>query len=370
MVRGIVLALTMGAVAAVPLAQQNMPVRTIAAGQRLATNAGVKGATYYSLESQTTRLTTRFGDAVAVAERGLDGHFQTRLTDLSGNEVARFKVGRIDGATSALQYFSAADKVMQAYSEPSVQPTLDWANQQAYSLWRDRIDSGGTQLEWQGTLMRPKGSTGRNVEHEILELETEWANGLTAKTVRRSSPQHQPLPGRTVRGDVLVSRLTKNGVEVGVSNWFVQQQILMWQFPGLTKGYLAPEHLKGFGGWPFTPDMAWLNLQTIAFQHFKTQIDKDRFIARTQPRWFDRVSQFLMPTVSADESGCDGLHWLDSTIFRYCCDVHDLCYSKNGCNYKSWWQVWTSWSCDYCNMWVVDCFVDGGVDWSNIGMSK
>ena len=45
--------------------------------------------------------------------------------------------------------------------------------------------------------------------------------------------------------------------------------------------------------------------------------------------------QFVAPTLSANEPGCDGLHWLDGTVFRYCCDVHDLCYAKVGCTYRA-----------------------------------
>src|SRR6266496_502037 len=52
-----------------PTAQSGPTVRPAPVGQRLGTRPGEKGATYYALEAQTTRLTTRFADAVAVAER-------------------------------------------------------------------------------------------------------------------------------------------------------------------------------------------------------------------------------------------------------------------------------------------------------------
>jgi hypothetical protein len=104
-----------------------------------------------------------------------------------------------------------------------------------------------------------------------------------------------------------------------------------------------------------------MNIQAIAFHHFKTRIDRDRFVARGAPGVFDKVRQFIAPVLHADEPGCDGLHWLDGTIFRFCCDVHDACYAKYGCSSRSWWQVWSSWSCNMCNFWVVDCFESGGV---------
>ena len=133
---------------------------------------------------------------------------------------------------------------------------------------------------------------------------------------------------------------------------------------GLTNGlvYIAPEHLKGaYGGWGFTPDSTWVNLQTIALHHFKTLVARDGFVAKgcekPQP---SRLAQLFFPTVYANEPGCDGLHWIDGTILRACCDDHDRCYSQNGCTANSWWRWWSNWTCDFCNMEVVACFMSGG----------
>lgn len=343
-----------------PAVQGDTAVRTIQGGQRLGGSPGQRGATFYALESQTTRLTTRFAGAVAVAERGLDGHVQTTLSDLGGNEIGRFTLNHVDGTNGVLRYSSVSGKSIQALGDPSLRPTLHWVNRQAYSLWKDGADAGGASLEWQSGLMRPRGAPGRDLDRDIVELHTEWANGLTARTTRRSNVHQKASPARMLQGDVLISRLTKDGADVGVVNWFVRDQILAWDLPGLAKGYLAPEHLKSYGGWPFTPDFEWMNVQTIAFHHFKTLITKHRFVAGRQLAWPERVLHFFAPTVSANEEGCDDLHWLDGSMLRWCCDVHDACYSKNGCSSKSWWQVWTSWRCDYCNAWVVDCFLAGG----------
>ena len=126
--------------------------------------------------------------------------------------------------------------------------------------------------------------------------------------------------------------------------------------------YIGPEHLKrDYHGWGFAPDTTWVNLQTIALHHFKTLVAKNGFVARNcdapQP---SRMVQFFMPTVHANEPGCDGLHWLDGTIVRGCCDDHDRCYAKDGCTQQSWWRFWSSWTCDFCNAAVVSCFVGGG----------
>jgi hypothetical protein len=353
-----------------PPAQSGSAVRPAPAGQRLPGKPGEKGATYYALEGQVTRLTMRFGDAVAVAERTFEGNVVTKLNDADGNEIARFKADRVDGVNDVLQYTARAGNVLQVFSDPSVRPTLDWANHQTYSLWKDRVDSDATGLEWRDKLIRRKGATKRDLHKEVLDLQTDWAGGLSAKTVRKAVLNHDLLPGRTLQGEVFVSHLTRDGVDVGIVNWFPENQVLIWNLPGLTKGYIAPEHLKDYGGWPFTPDMTWLNLQASAFHHYKTQIQQKGFVARRQPGWPARVLQFLAPSLSADEPGCDYLHWLDGTVLRFCCDVHDWCYSANGCSQKSWWQVWTSWRCDGCNAWVVDCFLAGGLDGSLHGVEK
>ena len=60
-------------------------VQIVPAGQKQVGNPGEKGATYYALEAQTTRLTTRFHDGhVAVTERGLVGDVRTTLRDPPG----------------------------------------------------------------------------------------------------------------------------------------------------------------------------------------------------------------------------------------------------------------------------------------------
>src|SRR6476660_9111725 len=42
---------------------------------------GDRGATFYWLEGSAARVTARFADAVAIAERGADGALRTRLLD-------------------------------------------------------------------------------------------------------------------------------------------------------------------------------------------------------------------------------------------------------------------------------------------------
>ena len=162
-----------------------------------------------------------------------------------------------------------------------------------------------------------------------------------------------PLPTKPLRRFVNVH---------SAANWFARDQVLMWDIPGVTSGSLTAAELTQFGGWPFAPDAEWLNLQTIAFYQFKTAIDKQGSVARREPRAStpSRVLDFFVSPVLANEAGCDDLHWLDGTVLRFCCDVHDLCYEKYGCESSSWWRWWSSWSCTACNYGAVRCFSGGG----------
>lgn len=280
------------------------------AAQQSKQNPHEKGATYYAIEAQTGRLTTRFADGhETIADRDMSGTVHTILRDVGGNEVARRRHAGVF--------------------------TLDVASHQAAA--KD--------------------------DRDVSELVTEWSNGLTATLTRQTYSRRALGPGRFVQGAALVSDLTLDGVPVGKGVWFVNDQVYAYSFPGgLGGAYIGPEHLKQhYGGWGFAPDTTWVNLQTIALYHFKTQIKARGFVAKNcdAPKP-SRLAQFFFPTVQANEPGCDGLHWLDGTLLRACCDDHDRCYAQNGCNASSWWRPWSGWTCTYCNMEAVVCFTNGG----------
>src|SRR5437588_116328 len=69
--------------------------------------SGDRGGTYHSLERQATRVTTRFADAVAHAERTADGELSTHLTNLAGADVAAFKVHHVDAEVDSLEFTMA-----------------------------------------------------------------------------------------------------------------------------------------------------------------------------------------------------------------------------------------------------------------------
>ena len=269
----------------------------------------------------------------------------------------------IDSAHDTLSYEPGGAAPFQALSDPRlVKPTLDWASRQAYGFEKD----GTANLVWDGGTMRAKGGSRRDVESDVNEVETVWANGLVATMTRQTYARRQISKGRFVQGPVLVSQLTQDGVHAGTAVWFENDHVFAYTLPGLMKGtvVIGAEELKAdHGGWPFTPDTTWLNLQLIAAHHFRTEIAKNGYVAKNcAPSQPNRLVQFFLPTVHANEPGCDDMHWLDGGVFRDCCDSHDLCYSKAGCNSSSWWAWWRSWSCDACNLVVVACFFAAAED--------
>jgi hypothetical protein len=103
--------------------------------------SGDRGVTYHSLEREAARVTTRFPDAVAIADRTVDGELSTRLTDLAGNDMVVFKVHRVDGESDSLEFtFAHRPDISARHTarRAGLRPTLDWSNEQAYSLWKDR----------------------------------------------------------------------------------------------------------------------------------------------------------------------------------------------------------------------------------------
>jgi hypothetical protein len=322
--------------------------------------SGDRGVTYHSLEAEAVKVTTRFGDAVAIADRSADGNLLARLTDLAGNDLNTLRVRHVDVDNDSLEFTAPGRPTKQAARRPGLRPTLDWSNQQAYSLWKDRNDT--SSLEWQDTLMRPTGARTRDVEAAAVLTETEWRGGFSATVTKKTGTHVSYVTGRTVTGTVFISSFKWDGTEVGSSQWWPDEKAFAWSFPGLTQGYVDPSRLQRVGGWQLTPDMAWMNTQNYAFYRFHMLVKMRGSVSERQKNWFERLGARLVPIVFANEPGCDYLHWLDSSVYRPCCDIHDMCYqaAQPPCSSSSWWQWWSSWTCTQCNMEAAVCFATGG----------
>lgn len=343
-----------------PNAVQTVTGAEIAAARHLA--PGDRGATYYWLEGLARRVTVQFPDAIAVTDRGADGAIRTHLTDLARNELATFEVSHAGMSQDLLVYRTGSRTPLAAARRADIHATLDWSGRQAYRLWTD-MKAGDGPFEWRDGFMRRAGTPKRLADDDTERITVEFPEGLTATVTRQAGARRHVMTGAMLsRAHVVVSRFTQNGVAVGYVAWYPEEQVLSWDFPNVTTGYLDPTRLKRAGGWTFAPDMAWTAMQGFAFEHFHEQIASRGFVARNQaaPGLPARLAAFFVPSLAANEPGCDDLHWLDGTMFRYCCDEHDQCYEKDGCDASSWWVWWKSWSCDYCNATVIVCFYDAG----------
>jgi hypothetical protein len=325
--------------------------------------AADRGTTYHSLESDARRVTTRFADGIAVAERGADGTLSTHLTDLAGNDAADVRVHHVDFQSDSLEITVPGHDALHAARRAGLRPTLGWTNQQAYSVWKDGDAFDATPLEWQDTLMRPAGSRKRDVAGDVTQTDTEWRGGLTATVTKKIGTHISYVTDRTTSGPVFISRLKQDGVEVGSAQWWPQEQTFAWSFTGLSEGWVDAARIQKSGGWPFAFDMDWVTVQTFALYRFHSLLKSGGSVSeRRREGWLERIENAFAPTLFANDPGCDNLHWLDQSILRPCCDTHDLCYSKPdpNCTWSSWWMWWSSWQCDQCNIAVVFCFFTAG----------
>jgi hypothetical protein len=249
-------------------------------------------------------------------------------------------------------------------SDPNVvKPTLDWSAKQAYHLSK----GGSDHLVWDQGMMRSSSKPRIDVEADVTEVETEWADGLTAKATRQVYERRQIAPGRFVGGPVLVSELRLHGVHVGTAVWFEQNRAYAYHLPQLMpEGMVVvfeADQVKDYGGWPIKPDTTWINLQLIGSHHLRTLVAKNGFVNAARncnvapTSRLARLTDFFVPRLLANEPGCDDHHYWDGGVLRVCCDDHDRCYAKDGCTQSSWWQWWSSWACTKCNLLVVVCFV-------------
>ena len=332
-------------VAAAPL--RTAPQTLVVNDANVADGVVDMGATYHFLEGRAKRVTTRFKDYAAVAERRSDGTIHTALADGAGNTLSQLAIEHPDSSTSDVLFKTPDEQTtLRVRARAEFRPTLDWANTQAYAFHRD---GASEKPEWKGRFVRAHGSrASENVDDGVQELRTEFDGAISAKSTRTIDKRV---------GNVEVTTLYDNGIEVGRIVWVPGRQFLMFRFPGLTEGSANADSLKTVGGWKFRPTLAWATVQALAFYDFHKQMATKGKVAKN---FLDRVLDKIEPTLSAD-AGCDGLHWLDGSVFRPCCDRHDLCYDKNGCTTKSWYWL-ESWSCAYCNVSVVSCFQMAGTD--------
>src|SRR5712671_7658871 len=135
------------------------------------------GGTFYHLEGRARKVTTRFADGAAVAERGADGSIKTRSTDISGNEVGKLTVDQVGARDAEMLYETNGKPLFYAPVRPELRPTLDWATLQAHAL---RGDGHPASVQWQGRFARSRGLKAGNLDDRANEVLTEFDQDITA----------------------------------------------------------------------------------------------------------------------------------------------------------------------------------------------
>jgi hypothetical protein len=400
-----------------------------------AQNAGM-GASFDTISSRAVEITTTFRDAYATTKKKADGQLETTLFDLKGRRLAGLKRdpqkpwADVAAEGARWQHRVALDKDM-SYA-------TDWNNVQVWLLWRDfkagRHDLSASTIPavvLDGRLLRVKSvrdAEKRNkkeldVDDETSAVETVYPEYRALATKREDRKNLQP--GGLYA--TFTARLqAADGTTLGYIRFFKKERIVSWTFTTGERGIAREERVKG--GFKFTPNMAWANVQAVRFhehppekpltpalaatiascaasvpslrpkspeparparasigERIRSLFAVVRLLPALPPR-SSGPSMFLRATslfpfgsgaVAAYSSarateqqpcdgisdGCTGMHWLDGSLFRPCCDQHDLCFEKdcsNPCTKWSWLKVWDRWECTACNIQAVLCFATGG----------
>ena len=402
-----------------------------------AQNAGM-GTTFDAISSRAIEVTTTFRDALATTRKQPDGQLETTLLDLKGKRLVVLKRdpqkpwADVAAAGSRWQHRVTLDK--------DTVYAMDWNNAQAWLLWRDfkvsRNDLGASSippLVLEGNLLRLKSvrddekraKNQLDVDNETMAVETVYPQYRALAT--RKEDRKNLRPGGVYA--TFTSRLqAADGTTLGYIRFFAKERIVSWTFTSGERGLAREERVQG--GFKFTPNMAWANVQAVRFhenppekpltpalaatisscaagipplkpvtvepgratkasigQRLRSLLSGVRFLPslatgpRTTSPWFGRTRSMLTAGSAAERTdaleagaaqqpcdgvsdGCTGLHWLDGSIFRPCCDRHDICFEKGcpdsaACTWWSWIKFWDRWECTACNIAAVVCFVTG-----------
>jgi len=136
---------------------------------------------------------------------------------------------------------------------------------------------------------------------------------------RRQTHQRNLLPPALVpvassKGPAMVSELTLHGLRQGRPSGVRRDHGVRLDAATLMTGLvvIGPEHLKtNYGGWPFTPDNDLAqppDHRGASFQDAAGEAGHGRQGLRNRPRP-SRLAQLFVPTLNANEPGCDDFHW-------------------------------------------------------------
>lgn len=319
------------------------------------------GETYRAIERRASVVVTEYPNLIATTHRATDGGLKVEVQEPSGRIVSQWTIPPEGPMTVSAAHLAGGTATML---RPAFEPSADWANLQAVSLWRDLrrarrqngVAADAAQLVWSGPLLRPwqlhtQGANGSRQRAEALEREalrvtstfvTDTGVRLVARSLRETRGAVQAKAGLESAVATFSTELVdpETSTTLGILRWFEEPQVLVWKLPGVGEGWVDPDRQKA--PFSFDPDLAWGTVQIFSF-------------------WEKEAAAALNKAITLkDTPGCTGLHWLDQTIYRECCDDHDKCYASDQndvCSATSWWLVNTSWRCIKCNIDVVTCFL-------------
>jgi hypothetical protein len=332
------------------------------------------GPTHASWERQALRSTVRFKDLTVTSFRNPDGAVEASLTGDDGAVLATLD---LDAATLRMKtrqpgepdWFSSTD-IPYAAAEA---PVLDWINLQLYSWWRDvqeirTAPEHGKAARWtaddavedQGYFrpgpLRRAGQHADGISRRMLAAELEYGTEVARSRATESGfvtyLLEKTRPNRRADAESAAGRDAGREKLLAILIWQEDRQTLAFSFgesaPETRQFYELPGTDLPLGFFPFEPTMSWANVQILQ-------------------TWLERLRQ-EGSVFEKDDPGCNGLHWLDNSSLRPCCDVHDNCYRARAiftgapCNAMSWFwphcgsNPGCTWSCQVCNIQVITCF--------------
>lgn len=290
-------------------------------------------STYAAYEMRLQRVETVWPDVRAITTRQPGGGYTAALVDASGRQLAQRWVTPLDPNVSISRLNEAMER---QYRRESRGPL-------SRGIGTDASRNDGEKVE----------------ETQMPSRVTMDFDGFTVDTFRDIFPASERKEGTAYSTFHTVLRDGVTGEQLGLMRWFAKEQVLVWTIEKMGKlgeGLITPERLEKVGGWQFTPDMAWAGIQILVLRDSADRVKTRRELS---------ASSLEVGTLTCDglSDGCTGLHWLDDTVYRQCCDEHDKCFEyapPDGCCTAWSWIFPLNWQCVKCNLQVLRCFLTAG----------
>ncbi len=329
------------------------------------------GTTFHEAERQATRVVTWFDDSYAVSERQADGQLVARLFDKRTNAVVAEAERNERTAESGriVEVRLGNDRVALAVG-PDRSLGADWHHGQLRRLWREdrarhaRGRPRGPLVWHEGSfgdadlaVRRRQGET-PDPDEGIEAVATEFPGMVVIAERDRHGRTHENVSYSTFTARLLS---VSTGREIGFVRWFARARVVTWKFPDGAEGVIMESRVPG--GFTFNPSMAWANVQATLFLRESLTKSADKMLRPAASRWAAGLSVHRASaggSCDGASDGCTGMHWLDGTAFRECCDSHDRCFEadqSNCCTAWSWLAFWERSDCSMCNLQVVGCFI-------------